>query len=106
MTSTDTACRRRRSPSRSRPFTECLLLIAGAQPQARPSTHDSSSRWHLAEPLLDFLGANGLPLSSIALKQVRLNYRTRLDIVRPVRDTKPPLIDAILTKYPGTAALP
>jgi phosphatidate phosphatase APP1 len=30
----------------------------------------SSSPWHLAKPLLDFLGANGLPLSSIALKQV------------------------------------
>jgi Phosphatidate phosphatase APP1, catalytic domain len=61
----------------------------------------SSSPWHLAEPLLDFLGASGLPLSSIALKQVRLKDRTRLDIVRPGRETKPPLIGAILTKYPG-----
>ena len=50
---------------------------------------------------MDFLGANGLPLSSIALKQVRLKDRTRLDIVKPGRETKPPEIEAILTKYPG-----
>ncbi len=61
----------------------------------------SSSPWHLAKPLLDFLDANGLPLSSIALKQVRLKDRTRLDILRPGRETKPPEIEAILTKYPG-----
>ena len=61
----------------------------------------SSSPWHLAEPLLDFLDANGLPLSSIALKQVRLKDRTRLDILKPGRETKPPEIEAILTRYPG-----
>jgi phosphatidate phosphatase APP1 len=61
----------------------------------------SSSPWHLAGPLLDFLDANGLPLSSIALKQVRLKDRTKLDIVKPGRETKPPEIEAILTKYPG-----
>ena len=61
----------------------------------------SSSPWHLAKPLLDFLDANGLPLSSIALKQVRLKDRTRLDIFRPGRETKPPEIEAILTKFPG-----
>ena len=61
----------------------------------------SSSPWHLAEPLLDFLGANGLPLSSIALKQVRLKDRTSLDIVKPGRETKPPQIETILTTYPG-----
>ncbi len=61
----------------------------------------SSSPWHLAEPLLAFLGASGLPASSIALKQIRLKDRTALDIVKPGRETKPPQISAILARYPG-----
>ena len=32
---------------------------------------------------------------------MRLKDRTRLDIVKPGRATKPPEIEAILTKYPG-----
>ncbi len=61
----------------------------------------SSSPWHLAEPLLEFLGASGLPVSSIALKQIRLKDRTALDIIKPGRETKPPQIEAILARYPS-----
>jgi phosphatidate phosphatase APP1 len=60
----------------------------------------SSSPWHFTAPLLDFIGASGLPLSSIALKQVRLKDRTALDIVKPGRETKPPQIEAILVRFP------
>jgi Phosphatidate phosphatase APP1, catalytic domain len=60
----------------------------------------SSSPWHLAEPLLAFLGASGFAVSSISLKHVRLKDRTALNILKPGRETKPPAIEAILTRYP------
>jgi phosphoserine phosphatase len=60
----------------------------------------SSSPWHLAEPLLVFLGASSFAVSSISLKHVRLKDRTALDILKPGRETKPPAIEAILTRYP------
>jgi hypothetical protein len=60
----------------------------------------SSSPWHLTEPLLDFLGATGLPISSISLKHARLKDRTALNILKPGRETKPPAIEAILQRYP------
>jgi phosphatidate phosphatase APP1 len=66
-----------------------------------PIHYVSSSPWHLAAPLMEFMTANGLPLSSIALKHFRLKDRTRLNIVKPGREIKPPEIEAILTRYPG-----
>jgi len=61
----------------------------------------SSSPWHLSQPLLEFLHTYDLPISSIALKQIRLKDRSALDIVKPGRETKPPQIEAILAKYPA-----
>lgn len=61
----------------------------------------SSSPWHLAEPLMDFLRTSDLPLSSLALKQIRLKDRTALNITKPGRETKPPQIAAILATYPN-----
>ncbi len=90
-----------------KPFEAVDGMPAAYQRLAAPGVafhYVSSSPWHLAKPLLDFLDANGLPLSSIALKQVRLKDRTRLDIFRPGRETKPPEIEAILTKFPGAAS--
>ena len=72
------------------------LTAAGA-----PVHYVSSSPWHLAEPLLEFLSANGLPVSSITLKHFRLKDRTSLNILKPGRETKPPEIEAILARYPG-----
>ena len=72
------------------------LTAAGA-----PVHYVSSSPWHLAEPLLEFLAASSLPVSSIALKYFRLKDRTSLNILRPGRETKPPEIEAILARYPG-----
>lgn len=60
----------------------------------------SSSPWHLAEPLLEFLRAGGFPLATLALKHMRLKDRTLLDIARPGRETKPPQIAAILARFP------
>lgn len=64
-----------------------------------PFHYVSSSPWHFATPLLDFMATSGLPVSSIALKQIRLKDRTALDIVKPGRETKPPQINAILARY-------
>jgi Uncharacterized conserved protein (DUF2183) len=61
----------------------------------------SSSPWHLTEPLLAFLRATDLPVSSISLKHVRLKDRTALNILKPGLETKPPAIEAILQRYPG-----
>ena len=66
-----------------------------------PIHYVSSSPWHLAEPLLEFLTAKGLPVSSITLKHFRLKDRTALNILLPGSETKPPEIEAILTRYPG-----
>ncbi len=65
-----------------------------------PFHYVSSSPWHFATPLLEFMATSGLPVSSIALKQMRLKDRTALDIVKPGRETKPPQIEAILARYP------
>lgn len=67
---------------------------------ATPVHYVSSTPWHLALPLLEFMNENGLPLSSITLKHFRLKDRTRLDILKPGRETKPPHIDTILKSYP------
>ena len=60
----------------------------------------SSSPWHLSEPLLEFLHADGFPLTTLTLKHMRLKDRTLLDIARPGRETKPPQIAAILARFP------
>ena len=60
----------------------------------------SSSPWHLAEPLLEFLRTGGFPLTTLSLKHMRLKDRTLLDIARPGRETKPPQISAILARFP------
>ena len=72
------------------------LTVAGA-----PVHYVSSSPWHLAGPLLEFLSGSSLPFSSIALKYFRLKDRTSLNILKPGRETKPPEIEAILARYPG-----
>jgi phosphatidate phosphatase APP1 len=66
-----------------------------------PIHYVSSSPWHLAPPLLKFMNESGLPVSSLSLKYFRLKDRTRLNILKPGRQTKPPEIEAILARYPG-----
>ena len=60
----------------------------------------SSSPWHLAEPLQQFMTTAGLPLSSLSLKHIRLKDRTALNIISPGRVTKPPAIAQILARFP------
>lgn len=71
------------------------LVAAGA-----PVHYVSSSPWLLSEPLLAFLGASGLPLSSISLKDFRYRDGTVFNIFKPGRETKPPQIAAILDAFP------
>jgi hypothetical protein len=78
------------------PATYRRLSATGA-----PIHYISSSPWHLAGPLLEFFTATGLPFSSIVLKHFRLKDRTWANITKPGRETKPPEIEAVLTKYPG-----
>jgi phosphatidate phosphatase APP1 len=61
----------------------------------------SSSPWHLAEPLAEFLRAAGFPEATLSLKHMRLKDRSVVDIARPGRETKPPAIEAILARFPG-----
>lgn len=74
-------------------------LTSGGAPV--PVHYVSSSPWHLSPPLLEFIAASGLPLASITLKDFRLKDRTSLNILKPGRETKPPQIEAVLTRYPG-----
>jgi phosphatidate phosphatase APP1 len=60
----------------------------------------SSSPWHLAEPLQQFITDAGLPLSQLSLKHIRLKDRTALNIISPGRVTKPPAIAQILARFP------
>ena len=60
----------------------------------------SSSPWHLGEPLLEFLAESRFPVSAIDLKHIRLKDRTALNVTRPGRETKPPLIEAIFAQFP------
>ena len=86
-----------------KPFAAVAGMADAYQRLAAPGApfhYVSSSPWHLTEPLLAFLGATGLPVSSISLKHARLKDRTALDILKPGRETKPPAIEAILQRYP------
>jgi hypothetical protein len=60
----------------------------------------SSSPWHLYQPLRSWLSADGFPVSSLHLKHIRLKDSTILDILKSPEETKPPIISALLKRYP------
>ncbi len=60
----------------------------------------SSSPWHLYQPLREWLAESRLPVTSLALKQIRLKDRAILDITKSPIATKPPAIRALLDSYP------
>jgi hypothetical protein len=61
----------------------------------------SSSPWHLYQPLRSWLQADGFPVSSLHLKHIRLKDSSILDILKSPVETKPPIISALLKRYPG-----
>lgn len=60
----------------------------------------SSSPWQLYEPLKEFLDQAGFPWASFSLKAVRFRDETLLDLFKEGTETKPPVIEAILDRYP------
>lgn len=61
----------------------------------------SSSPWHLYQPLQEFLQAEGFPLATISLKQIRLKDSSIFNLFKDGTETKPPQITALLMAYPG-----
>jgi phosphatidate phosphatase APP1 len=76
-------------------------LLMGLTDAERAVHYVSSSPWHLYQPLHNWLAADGFPVSSLDLKQIRLKDSTVLDILKSPAATKPPIIAAILKRYPG-----
>jgi Uncharacterized conserved protein (DUF2183) len=76
---------------------ELLRRLGGADAAVH---YVSSSPWHLYAPLREWLAADGFPVSALHLKQVRLKDRTALDIAKSPGETKPPVITALLKRYP------
>ena len=61
----------------------------------------SSSPWQLYPPLQEFFVEAGLPGGSFHLKSFRFKDRTALDMFASSLETKPPVIRALLRRYPG-----
>lgn len=74
-----------------------LARIAGPQGAVH---YVSSSPWHLYTPLREWLAADGFPVSSLHLKQIRLKDSAIFDILKSPADLKPPVIAGILQRYP------
>jgi Phosphatidate phosphatase APP1, catalytic domain len=60
----------------------------------------SSSPWQLYEPLEQFASGEGFPAGSYHLKHFGLKGKRLLDLFKPASETKPPIIRAILDRYP------
>ena len=60
----------------------------------------SSSPWQLYTPLQEFLDDSGFPWATFNLKAVRFRDETLFDLFKKGTETKPPLIKAILDRYP------
>lgn len=75
-----------------------LRRIAGRD---RPVHYVSSSPWHLAEPLMEFMAQSDLPLGELQLKHIRLKDSTIFDLLKSAELTKPPQINAILARFPA-----
>ncbi|MBI1372326.1 MAG: DUF2183 domain-containing protein [Phycisphaera sp.] len=60
----------------------------------------SSSPWQLYEPLHAFMQAEHFPPGEMHLKLFRVKDRSFLDLFADPMETKPPLIEGILTRFP------
>jgi phosphatidate phosphatase APP1 len=65
----------------------------------------SSSPWHLYQPLADFLAAEKFPPATLDLKAIRLKDRTILNILQSGADTKRPVLENFLARFPGRRVL-
>ncbi|MDJ0709676.1 MAG: DUF2183 domain-containing protein [Woeseiaceae bacterium] len=61
----------------------------------------SSSPWQLYAPLDEFLEREGFPWATFNLKLVRFRDETFLDLFKKGTDTKPKIIENILSRYPN-----
>jgi len=61
----------------------------------------SSSPWQLYEPLTEFLDRDKFPWATLSLKAVRFRDETLFDLFKKGTETKPAIIERILTEYPG-----
>jgi phosphatidate phosphatase APP1 len=61
----------------------------------------SSSPWQLYSPLQEFLAAAGFPDSALNLKAVRFRDASLMDLFKKGTETKPVVIEEILTAYPS-----
>jgi phosphatidate phosphatase APP1 len=60
----------------------------------------SSSPWHLYQPLADFLASAGFPPATLDLKAIRLKDRTILNILQSGAETKRPVLENFLARFP------
>jgi phosphatidate phosphatase APP1 len=60
----------------------------------------SSSPWQLFEPLDRMIRKASLPIGSMHLKRFRLKDRSILSLFKDPRETKPPVIQALLDSWP------
>jgi hypothetical protein len=60
----------------------------------------SSSPWQLYPPLEDFFARAGLPNGSFHLRAFRLKDDSFFNLFKSSRETKPPVIEALLAAYP------
>lgn len=61
----------------------------------------SSSPWQLYSPLTEFLDRDSFPWATLSLKAVRFRDETLLELFKKGTETKPAVIEKILSTYPG-----
>ena len=87
-----------------KPFEAVPGMAALYQDLARKETtfhYVSSSPWQLYPPLRDFFEDVGLPNGSFHLRSFRLKDNSFFDLFKSSRETKPQVIETLLTTFPG-----
>ena len=87
-----------------RPFREAPGMAALYQRWAADGAafhYVSSSPWQLYPPLRAFMDAAAFPAGTFHLKLFRLTDETVFDLFAPGTETKPRIIEGILTDFPG-----
>jgi hypothetical protein len=60
----------------------------------------SSSPWQLYPALKDFMAEAGFPQGSVHLRKFRVKDESLFNLLKSSRETKPPVIEALLAAYP------
>jgi hypothetical protein len=80
-----------------------VALYRGLEDKGAAFHYVSSSPWQLYPPFSDFFDRVGLAKGSFHLRSFRLKDESFLDLFKSSRESKPPVIEALLARFPERA---